>query len=197
MLHDDPFERGLTWVGRPMELVRIADSVYVDQARHNFQDYVSRTLAASQAVGGRFNPPGEFGALYTATDRETAWEEAAARFRRQGVPGLPPDMGVIGIIVIVGRYAPLTEASAREAWDVPLAALAAEDPTPEEREIGWNIARAVRAVADFLQSPSARANGDNLPLFPDREGSELRMDFQFAEREAVPDHLRQPVTEPW
>jgi hypothetical protein len=84
VIRDDLAEQGLTWVGRPLEVVRILDSVYLDQARNDFLGYVRGTLAVSQSLGGRFNPPGEFGALYTAGDEATAWEEVAARYRRQG-----------------------------------------------------------------------------------------------------------------
>jgi len=109
MFGDDIGEMGLTWVGRPMEVVRVLESVYFDQAQHDFDKYVHRTLAASQAAGGRFNPPGEFGALYTASDTDTAWEEVAARFRRQGVSALPPEMGLLGLLITVGRYANLSD----------------------------------------------------------------------------------------
>lgn len=96
--------QGLTWVGRPLELVRALDAVYLDQARVNFDAYVFTTLRYSQAAGGRYNPPGEFGALYTSDDEATAWEEIAARFRRQGIAALPSDMGILGVLVPVGRY---------------------------------------------------------------------------------------------
>ena len=122
MLTDDIGEMGLTWVGRPMEVVRVLDPVYLDQAEHGFLEYVRSTLAASQTVGGRFNPPGEFGALYTASDTDTAWEEVAARFRRQGISGLPPEMGFIGIVITVGRFADLTDTDMAARWDVSPAA---------------------------------------------------------------------------
>lgn len=194
---DDSVDDRLTWVGRPMELVRVAGSEYLDQARADFSDYVSRTLAASQAVGGRFNPPGEFGALYTASDEATAWEEAAARFRRQGVSGLPPDMGTVRIVVTVGRFAALTEPEVRKAWNVAEAALTADDPTTEEREICWAVARSVRAVGDFLTSPSARASGANVPLFANREGGQLDLDFHAARPGGIPPHLAQVTSESW
>jgi RES domain-containing protein len=197
VLFDESTEAGLTWVGRPMEVVRALDSVYVDQARADFLEYVRRTLAASQAAGGRFNPPGEFGALYAASDESTAWEEIAARFRRQGINGLPPEMGMIGILIPVGRYADLTDPSTRSLWEISEAALTADEPSPEQREMCWTVARSVRALADFLVTASVRSEGDNVPLYPDRDGSEIRMELQYADRRAVPVHLLQRPTEDW
>lgn len=196
MFHDDEVE-GLTWVGRPLELVRALDSVYLDQARANLLAYVATTLRYSQLVGGRYNPPGEFGALYTSDDEATAWEEIAARFRREGIRELPPDMGLLGILVPVGRYADLTDPATQAAWEVDASALTAESPTEAERNACWAAARAVRVVADFLQAPSARAEGMNVPLFPDREQSELRLELQFTRRSTVPEHLRQRPLESW
>lgn len=79
-----------------MELIRALDPVYLDQARASLAAYVATTLRYSQLAGGRYNPPGEFGALYTSDDETTAWEELAARFRREGIPALPSDMGLYG-----------------------------------------------------------------------------------------------------
>ena len=197
MLTDDIGDMGLTWVGRPMEVVRVLDPVYLDQAEHDFREYVRRTLAGSQAAGGRFNPPGEFGAIYTASDTATAWEEVAARFRRQGVPGLPPEMGFIGILITVGRFADLTDADTAARWDASPAVLTAQDPTPDERDICWAVGRAVRAVGDFLRSPSARGAGANIPIFADRERGDLRMEMQYGVRQAPPEHLRQHTNDPW
>lgn len=197
MNRDNAAEQGLTCVGRPLEVVRILNSHYLDQARGDFPGYIRSTLAVSQSVGGRFNPPGEFGAVYTASDEETSWQEVAARFRLQGVPNLPPDMGIIGILITVGRFVDLADASTRSLWDISESALTSNDPSTEERQACWTVSRAVRAVADFLQSPSARAVGENIPLYPDREGGDLRMELQFANRREVPPSLRQVAEESW
>lgn len=74
---------------------RAVDSKYADQARNNPDRYVAQTLFYNQGSGGRYNAPGEFGALYTASDEYTAWAEFHARLLREGVPGLPPTMGLI------------------------------------------------------------------------------------------------------
>lgn len=193
----DDAEDGVTWVGFPLEVVRTLDTVYLDQARANFDDYVHGTLSASQAAGGRFNPPGEFGALYTASDDDTAWAEVAARFRRQGVDALPPRMGLLRIVVLRGRYVDLSDPATCRQWDAVNTSLAAEEATPEQREHCWDLARAVRAVADFLMSQSARSAGRNIPLFPDRSNSGMRLELQSAELRPVPPHLAQQPTERW
>lgn len=64
---------GLTFVGAPFDLFRVAQSVPLDQAELNFDAYVTTTLAYSAMYGGRFNRIGEFGALYTTLDEDTAW----------------------------------------------------------------------------------------------------------------------------
>lgn len=197
MFADEIEEQGVTWVGRPMELVRALDPVYLDEARSEFGQYLQKTLAASQRAGGRFNTPGEFGVLYTASDEDTAWEEIAARYGREGVPGLPPRMGMIGLLILSGRYADLTEEETARSWGVDLEDLSAPAPTDAQREKCWAIGRAARAVADFLQTRSARAGGANVPLFPDREQSELRYELQYFSERLPPEHLRQNTEERW
>lgn len=193
----EPDDQGVTLVGYPLEIVRVADSVYLDQARHNFPAYIHRTLAASQAFGGRYNRAGEFGAIYTASDEETAWREVAARYAREGIDGLPPTMGLVGIVVRAGRYVDLSDNEVRRAWDANDSALRSAKPTPAQAEHCWDLGRAIRAVADFLVAPSARGPGSNVPLFPDRESGELDYDLQFVKRGRVPDDLEQRPTEEW
>ena len=172
-------------------------SVHVDEARHDFSAYLRQTLSGSQRQGGRFNPPGEFGALYTSADEETAWFEVAARYEREGIDGLPPDMGVLRLVVHAGRYADVTTEDGCAAWDVSHAALADPDPDARDIESCWVLARAVRAVADAILAPSARADGVNMPLFPDRDEGELALELQAVSDRAVPDRLLQRSNESW
>jgi RES domain-containing protein len=190
-------ESGVTFLGYAVEVVRTTDRRYLDQARADFAGYVRQTLAANQAFGGRYNPPGEFGALYTASDEDTAWAEIAARFRREGIPGLPPEMGLLRILIQDGRYVDLTDADIRRAWDIDPAVLEAGAPTEQQRAACHAIGRAVRAVADFLLAPSARDDGANVPLYPDREGGGLVIDLSSASGARPPAHLAQVSHEPW
>ena len=191
----DGSDDGLTWVGVQFEVVRTLGLKYLDDARLRFDQYISATLAASLRAGGRFNPRSEFGALYTASDISTAWEEVAARFAREGVVGLPPEMGLLGIIISEGRYADLTDDDACQLWDIEKEQLLS--PEKNAHESCQRVARAIRVVADFIAAPSSRAAGINFPLFPDRIDSTLDMRFQFARPEQVPTHLLQTAEEEW
>lgn len=190
-------ESGLAPVGSPLELVRKLEAGYVDQATYHFESYISETLAASQRVGGRFNPQHEFGAIYTASDLDTAWAELAARMARQGVTSLPPEMGMLTLVVSNGIYADLSDDQGRKAWEISARDLTAETPTDDQREACLQLSRSVRAVADFLVSPSARGAGSNVPLFPDRTGGELRMAIAGIRRMKPQRHLMRPSAEPW
>lgn len=143
----------------------MVDPLYADHARNDFATYVQRTLAYSQADGGRYNPPGEFGAIYTASDEATAWRELHARFAREGIHGLPRQWGLLRILVTDGKFADIRDPAVCLAWGVDPAALIAADPSPAQQEACWQLARDVRAVADFLRAPSARGDGENIPLF--------------------------------
>jgi RES domain-containing protein len=188
---------GLSFVGRPETVYRITTPVYADQARLDWTAYVSATLAGSQRAGGRFNPKGEFGALYTSDDEATAWEETAARFAREGVSGLPDNMRLLQITIEAGRYADLWKESVQKDFEITLDALVSKVPTEEQNEACLRLARAVRALADFLTSPSARGPGSNVALYPDSEGSGLRLSFAGAAARRVPAHLVQRAAEAW
>lgn len=188
---------GLRYIGSPVEFFRLTDGVYADQALAEWETYVHRTLQASMAVGGRFNISCEFGALYTASDEETAWLEIAARFEREGVRGLPPRMGLLRIAVLAGRYVDLTSAAARAYWELPLETLMAQAPSRDEEEACRRTGAAIRVLADFLQAPSARGPGRNVPIFADREHGGLRMSLASVVRRDPPAALRQRARETW
>lgn len=192
-------EGGLEYVGLAETFVRVLEGRYAEQARHDFARYVRTTLLHNMRVGGRFNAPGEFGALYTASDEATAWHELAARYRREGIPGLPPTMGMIRVLVTSGRFVDLADASVRADWGVELHTITAMRPTLREEAQCHEVGRHVRAVADFLRAPSARAAGENIPLFVDgRPDAELAMELWSTEsRRATPEPLRQRAAEEW
>ncbi|MCU0646479.1 MAG: RES family NAD+ phosphorylase [Gemmatimonadaceae bacterium] len=189
----------LAFTGAPEELIRVVDPRYADDARADFTAYVVTTLQHNPRVGGRFNPPGEFGALYMTSDEATAWAELHARFLREGVPGLPSRMGVLRVLLRAGRFVDLTDANACAAWGVLPATLVANHPPDEEREACWRVARDIRSVADFLRAPSARAAGSNVPLFVrGRRDSEWVFELIAADAARVtPESLRQVSTESW
>lgn len=196
-MSDDREEDGLTFVGAPMDVVRAVDLRFLDQARLNFADYVTRTLLANMACGGRYNAPCSFGALYCANDEGTAWAELAARFAREGIPGLPPSMGLLRIQIRDGRYADLTDGDVAALWECDRDALTATTPTTEQLDRCRSIGASVRSVGDFLVAPSARAEGENIALFPHREHTGLMWELIGARASAVPDAYVQHPTEAW
>ena len=185
------------YVGAPIELFRATNVLYADQALADWDAYVRRTLGASLAQGGRFNPQCEFGALYTTDDRDTAWVELAARLAREGQEGIPPDMRLLRLIVTDGTYVELTSAESQAVWDIAEEVLRSDDPSSHDQALCWNVGRGIRAIADFLQSSSARSNGLNIPLFPDREGGTLRVALARVEPDPAPEHLREQSVESW
>ena len=58
------------------------------QSRPRYAEVTSRTLAASARVGGRFNPAGEFGALYVSLDPDTPLRELRRQAARENIPVL-------------------------------------------------------------------------------------------------------------
>ena len=200
MKTDDPHgdtTTGLRYIGSPVAFFRLTEREYADQALADWGTYLHRTLQASMAAGGRFNARNGFGALYTASDEDTAWLEIAARFEREGVSALPPRMGLLRIAVLAGRYVDLTSATARSHWELTLEALTARAPTRAEEDACRRAGAAIRVVADFLQSPSARGPGRNVPIFPDREHGELRMSLASVVHREPPAALRQRSRERW
>jgi RES domain-containing protein len=189
----------LQFVGFREEFVRVAESVYIDQASYDFPRYLRDTLHYNQRGGGRYNPPGEFGALYTAGDEATAWAELYARYQREGFTGLPPRMGLIRLAIESGKYVDFNDPDARDAWDVDRDTLQADDPTDAQKEACWQLGRDVRAVADFLRAPSARADGDNIPIFVEgRRDPELKMALIAVDtRRESPFAFRQHARESW
>jgi RES domain-containing protein len=135
--------------------------------------------------------------LYASDDEATAWEEAAARYRQEGATGLPQSMHLLTLTIEAGHYADLHVESVREDFQVASDDLSSEAPTSDQQEACLRVARAVRALADFLVSPSARGEFSNVPLYPDRPDSALRLSFAGAAGGRVPRHLRQEATEAW
>lgn len=169
----------------------------MEQAEFSFDDYVAATLSASQRFGGRFNPPSEFGAIYTAQELDTAWIEVAHRFAAEGIDGLPPEMGVLRLLIRSASYADVRDEDGCTLWDIHFDSLIAPDPLSHQQEECYRLARHVRAVGDALLTRSARTRGSNMPLFPDRQDSTLELRFYEGRRERPPENLLQHSVEEW
>jgi RES domain-containing protein len=188
-----------SFVGAPEELTRVVEPRFADDARADLAAYVLTTRQFNQRAGGRFNPPGAFAALYMASDGETAWAEWHARFLREGIPGLPQQMGMLRVLLPAGRFVDLSLADQRDAWGISADALLSTVLTVEHREACWRVAHDIRSSADFLRAPSARAAGERIPLFVrGRRDSELPFDLAaaYSARE-TPAPLRQAATTSW
>lgn len=137
------------------------------QSRPRYAEATARTLAASARAGGRFNPAGEFGALYVSLDPETPLRELrrqAARDAADLATLLPRTL--FALDVSLHRLLDLTRAEVRDRWDISDGALASDD---------WSACQAVarRARADGYEAirfPSASGEGENLAIFMDQLG---------------------------
>ena len=187
----------VSWIGAPEEVVRIIDPRYLDEARFDFPKYVRNVLAGSQRHGGRFNPRGEFGAIYTTSVDDVAWQEAYNRWRTEGFKGLPQRMGVLRLLIKAGRVADLTGQTGQEEWEIDRETLIAERPTGEQKQACLSVARGVRVICDILRTESARADGENLVLYPDRADSELEFEFYSAREEETPSDFVIIADENW
>ena len=187
----------VSWIGAPEEVVRIIDPRYLDEARFDFVTYIRNVLTGSQRQGGRFNPRTEFGAIYTSSIDDVAWREAYTRWRNEGLQSLPESMGILRILINGGRVADLTGQIGQEEWEIDRETLIAEKPTADQKQACLKVARGVRVVCDILKTDSARANGVNFVLYPDRPDSELQFGFYSSREERTPSDYTTAAEETW
>jgi RES domain-containing protein len=130
--------------------------------------YLDHVLAHTRTEGGRFNPPGAFGALYVSLDAETARQESDA-----------PEV-VLEIDALLSAVYDLTRSEAQQHCGLTPAALCARDHEPCRR-----AAEAIREQGyEAIRYPSAAGDGINLAIFWDRrrDGSSLRLAGQSRNR---------------
>lgn len=138
------------------------------------EDIGAGTLAASQRAGGRFNPPGEFGALYLACESATAVAEL--RRRAEGLGIEPGDLLPRTLLTVDAKFRQvldLTEPAVRREWGLEGEVLSADDLSACQ-EVG---SAARRAGYEAIRFPSATGSGTNLAVFLDRlhPGSEIEV----------------------
>ena len=100
------------------------------QAPPRYAEATERTLAGSANAGGRFNPRGEFGALYVSLDPETPLRELlreAARVELDILPLLPRTL--FALEVKLQRVLDLTDPVVHSSWGLLPAELASSDWT--------------------------------------------------------------------
>jgi hypothetical protein len=129
-------------------------------AERDLAAFLAGEADSNLAEGGRFNPPGEFGAGYLPLHRETRIAETSE-----------PE-AVIVLEARIARILALDEPAVRERWGVAEEALRAADYGPCR-----SVARRARAAGyDAIRSRSAKGRGLNLSVLWDArtDGTALR-----------------------
>ncbi len=127
----------------------------------------------SRLHGGRWNPPGEFAAIYACLDPETAMEETLAHFRYYGIPehAAMPRL-FVAIEVRLSTVLDLRDGRLRQRLRVSRdrmissdwRSVQGEDQVPATQALGM---AACSAGLEGLLVPSAiRRTGTNLVAFP-------------------------------
>lgn len=133
--------------------------------RHVSSRYDALDSSGSLKAGGRWNPPGEYGVLYTALDEETAKAELERLAERQGLTldDLAP-RDLVSIEVSVSKALDLTDKRILERIGINENAIVGNDAS-----LCLEISRlARRAGFEAILARSATEKGVILVLFPDR-----------------------------
>lgn len=137
--------------------------------RHASPDHTGLDEAAlkgSKRAGGRFNPAGEFGALYLSREKGTAIAELKRRAARTGIDReelLPRVLLVVE--AELQKVLDLTNPEIRSSWGLTAADLGSDDHRPCRE-----VAHAAREAGyEAILFPSAAdESGRNLAVFSDR-----------------------------
>ncbi len=133
--------------------------------RHISSQYDTLDSSGSLRAGGRWNPKGEFGALYTALDEETALAELLRLAQRQGLTldDLAP-RDLVDVQVSLTKVLDLTDKKILEQIGVKENEIVSNDVS-----LCLDISRlAHRAEFEGILAPSATKKGPILVVFPDR-----------------------------
>ncbi|MFN2432785.1 MAG: RES family NAD+ phosphorylase [Gemmatimonadota bacterium] len=132
--------------------------------RHVRPDLDPLSAEGSVRYGGRWNPRGGYGALYTSLSREALRAEMERQLTRAAVPRAAFfPRRVVELEVELGRWVDLTDAAERGRRGVSLEGLVADDLSATRR-----LADKLRAEgAQAVLFPSAAGVGEHLAIFPD------------------------------
>ena len=139
---------------------------------------LATTLAQNHRHGGRFNPPGEFGAIYVAVERETALHELARQAALLGfaVDELLPRT-MLRLRLHLRRVLDLTDEAVCRAWG-----LVGTDTSRISHDECWEVARAARRSGyEAIRFCSATRSGICLAVFMDRFSPGSSLDVEDAE----------------
>lgn len=155
---------------------------------------LATTLAQNHRHGGRFNPPGEFGAIYVAVERGTALLELARQAALLGfaVDELLPRT-MLRLRLHVRRALDLTDEGVCRAWG-----LVGADMSRISHDECWEIARAARRSGyEAIRFRSATGSGVCVAVFMDRLSPGSSLDVEDSETIAtVDEHLASGESEP-
>jgi RES domain-containing protein len=118
-------------------------------------------------AGGRYNPAGKFGALYSSLEEETAIAEVAKGLRASGVEpvDVPPGEWLIYEIEVEhGQFLDLTDPDALAKLAAGEGLLISTDLSLTQRLASEARKRGYKGI---LAPSAARPGGINLILFPD------------------------------
>lgn len=113
---------------------------------------LDQTLEHTKAVGGRYNPPGEFGAVYVSRDQKGLLRELDRRSEKLGIrrEDLPPRT-LLTLDLHVKRVLDLTDAAVREAWGADIEDLIREDDYSRCHEVARSDRRPVIVIASGVR----------------------------------------------
>jgi RES domain-containing protein len=135
---------------------------------------LDQTLAHAETVGGHYNPPAEFGAIYASATRADALRELHRSAERLGLErgDLLPRV-LLTLELRVEKLLDLTDEGVREAWGVQLEDLLHDTDYSRCHEIARS---ARRAGYEAIRFPAFDRRGVNYAIFLDRlkPGSSLR-----------------------
>jgi len=140
---------------------RVQATVY----RHVALGHNALATTGSLKQGSRWNPPGEFGAVYTSLSESTARAELLRMAQRRGVvvSDLAPRELVL-LRVSLTRVLDLTDPHILSTLGIEPKDLVENDWSRTQQ-----IARAAREAGfEAVRVPSAAGRGNNLVIFPDR-----------------------------
>ncbi len=142
------------------------------------------TGLGSKGVGGRWNPPRSFPAVYLSLDPHTALDEVLAHFLHYGFPieSAMPRV-TVAVRVVLGRVLDLNDGSVRSILRVSRQRMLREPWRGEQAAGREALTQALGRLAydsgleGLLVPSAARKAGANLILFPDNlaRGSRLEI----------------------
>jgi RES domain-containing protein len=133
--------------------------------RHLSSRYEALDSSGSLKAGGRWNPKGEYGVLYTASDEETAVAELHRLGQRQGLnlDDLAP-RDLVSIRASLSKVLDLTDKKILEEIGISKDEIVSNDIS-----VCLEVSRlAHRAGFEAVLAPSATKKGSILVVFPNR-----------------------------